>query len=284
MTEVRQQVDIQELSGFAVSVAREAGAIAMEGFRNRELGIDLKVDFHDMVTKYDRACEKHIVDAILAAYPDSSIVGEEGGSVEGTGRLAWHIDPIDGTANFARGMALWAVSIGIALDGEMVAGAVYDPANDHMFWADDRGAFLGDEPMHSWGYPNPAQATVVSNFPLPRDLVHYPDLALDQFSRLSHDFAQVRALGSSCISLCWVAAGWVDATMSFEAHSWDVAASAFIIRQAGGNYRTYLDGAEQPQSRDYEIPHYYATIPGGDYPILEEIMLTQSKRPLPETW
>lgn len=274
-------LDIQELSAFTIRIAREAGALAMEGFRSRELGIDLKQDFHDMVTKYDRACEEHIRAAILGAYPDSTIVGEEDGASEGSGRLAWHIDPIDGTANFARGMALWAVSIGVAIDGEMVVGVVYDPANDHLFWADDRGAFLGDEPMQSWGFADPARATVVMNFPLPRDLVHLPDLALEQFADASRQFAQVRALGSSCISLCWVAAGWVDATLSFEANSWDVAASAFIIRRAGGGYRTYLGGEEQPEERDYLNPHYYATIPNGDFPILEEIMRTQSRRPLP---
>ena len=273
--------NIQELSEFTLRIAREAGAIAMEGFRNRDLGIDVKADFHDMVTKYDRACEEHIRGAILAAYPDSTIVGEEEGASEGSGPLSWHIDPIDGTANFARGIAMWAVSIGIALDGEMIVGVVYDPANDHMFWADDRGAFLNDEPMHSWGFPAAEQATVVMNYPLPRDLVHYPELALEQFASVTNQFAQVRALGSSCITLCWVAAGWVDATISFEAHSWDVAASAFIVRQAGGMYSTYGDGERLPERRDYENPHYYATIPGGDYPILEEIMRTQSKRPLP---
>lgn len=275
--------EIRELSDFTRRIALEAGAIAMEGFRNRDLGIDLKKDFHDMVTKYDRACEEHIRGEILERYPDSTIVGEEDGSIEGTGRLAWHIDPIDGTANFARGIAMWAVSIGVMLDGEPVVGVVYDPPNDHLFWADDRGAFLGDEPMRSWGFAEPAQATVVLNFPLPRDLVHFPDLALRQFVEVTEQFAQVRALGSSCISLCWVAAGWVDATISFEANSWDVAASAFIIRQAGGTYLTYADGEAQPERRDYENPHYYAATPGADFAVLHEIMRTQSKRPLVAT-
>lgn len=275
--------DIRQLTEFTKRIALEAGAIAMEGFRSRDLGIDLKADFHDMVTKYDRACEVHIRDAILAAYPDSTIIGEEDGASEGTGRLAWHIDPIDGTANFARGMALWAVSIGIAIDGEIAVGVVYDPANDHLFWADDRGAFLGEEPMRSWGFTEPAQATVACNFPLPRDLVHFRDLALEQFADVTQQFAQVRALGSSCISLCWVAAGWIDATISFGANSWDVAASAFIVRQAGGTYVAYQSGAAQPRSRDYAHPHYLAAIPDAKFDVLHEIMRTQSNRPLVTT-
>lgn len=275
--------DIRTLSDFTKRIALEAGSIAMEGFRHRDLGIDLKKDFHDMVTQYDRACEEYIRGEILEHYPDSSIVGEEEGSTEGAGRLTWHIDPIDGTANFARGIAMWAVSIGVMLDGEPVVGVVYDPPNDHLFWADDRGAFLGDAPMRSWGFTEPAQATVVLNFPLPRDLIHLPELALRQFAEVTEQFAQVRALGSSCISLCWVAAGWVDATISFEANSWDVAASAYIIRQAGGTYLTYANGEPQPERHDYENPHYYAAAPGGNFAVLHEIMRTQSQRPMPAT-
>ncbi|MBD7996211.1 inositol monophosphatase [Arthrobacter sp. Sa2CUA1] len=273
--------DIHEITGFTKRIALAAGAIAMEGFRNRELNIDLKKDFHDMVTKYDRACEEYIRSEILAHYPESTIVGEEDGSSVGSGPLTWHIDPIDGTANFARGLALWAVSIGVALDGEMVVGVVYDPANEHLFWADDRGAFLGEEPMHSWGSTAPAQATVACSFPLPRDLVHFPDLALTQFAEVVQQFAHVRTFGSSCISLCWVAAGWIDATISFEADSWDVAASAFIVRRAGGTYVSYLNGEAQPETRDYEKPHYVAAIPGANFELLHEILRTQSKRPLP---
>lgn len=273
--------NIRELSEFTRRVAQEAGSIAMAGFRNRDLGIDLKKDFHDMVTQYDRSCEDHIRAAIAEAYPGSRIIGEESGEDPGEGPLTWHIDPIDGTSNFARGMALWAVSIGVALDGEIVVGVVYDPANDHVFWADDRGAFLGEEPMHSWGFTEPSTATVACSFPLPRDLVHEPDIALAQFAEVTNQFAHVRALGSSCIALCWVAAGWLDATISFEASSWDVAASAFIVRQAGGSYLTYLDGTELPATRDYENPHYFAAVPGADFEILERIMRHQSKRPLP---
>lgn len=277
------QPDLRALADFTERIAREAGAIAMEGFRNRELQIDVKVDFHDMVTKYDRACEEHIRREILGAYPDSTIIGEEDGATVGGGDLEWHIDPIDGTANFARGMALWAVSIGVALNGEMVVGVVFDPANDHLFRADDRGAFLNGEVMRSWGYADPAQATVILNFPLPRDFVTFPELALQQFTAVTHEFAHLRGIGSSAVSLCWVAAGWADATLSFEAHSWDVAAAAFIIRRAGGQYLTYVNGELQAPERDYEHPHYLAMVPGADFASLRNLMREQSVRPLPDT-
>lgn len=270
--------DIREITDLAIEAARGAGEIAMEGFRRDGLRVDLKQDFHDLVTVYDRRCEEHIRERIEERFPGSAIVGEEGGA-SGEGSLTWHIDPIDGTANFARGMALWAVCIGVALDGEMVSGVVYDPANDQLFWADDRGAFLGDEPLVSRGSEDPRQATVIANFPLPRDLVHFPELALSQFARLSEDYSHYRAIGSSAVSLCWVAAGWADATFSFGANSWDVAAAAFIVRRAGGTYVTYAGGEPQPAERDYENPHYLALIPGARYDLLHDIMREQSRRP-----
>lgn len=269
----------RELAEFVKRAAREAGAIALEGFRRPGLDIDLKSDMHDVVTKYDGEAEQHIRAMILASYPASTIVGEEAASIRGSGPLTWFIDPIDGTSNFARGIAMWAVSIAVAVEGEIVAAAVYDPVNDHMFAADERGAFFNDEPMRSRGFIEPSQATVVMNFPLARDLVHFPDLALEQFAQVTRQFAQVRGLGSTCITLCWIAAGWVDATVSFETNPWDVAAAAFIVRQAGGTYAAYAEGRVLDRHLDYNGPHYYAAVPGAKFEVLHEIMRTQSLRP-----
>ncbi len=276
----------REITEVAIRAAREAGAIALEGFRSCDLTVDVKADMHDLVTQYDGECEARISRTILAAFPESSIVGEETGSRPGAGPLTWYVDPIDGTSNFARGIAMWAVSIGVARDGELLVGVVYDPANDQLFWADERGAFLndgrrgdGDVPMRSRGYTDPGRATVALNFPLARDLVHHPDLALEQFAAVTRSFAQVRGLGSTCIALCWIAAGWIDVTISFDTNPWDVAAGSFIIRRAGGLFRSYRGGELLPEERDYLGPHYYAAVPGGDFELLHEIMRTQSRRP-----
>jgi len=272
------------VTAVAVRAAREAGELALQGFRHPELETAVKSDMHDVVTAYDRACEARITEIILAAFPDASIIGEEGGTVQGAGSLSWFVDPIDGTSNFARGIPMWAVSIGVARDGAMIAGVVFDPVHDQLFWADDRGAFVStaagtvDTPLRSEGHTEPAQATVALNFPLARDLVHHPQLALEQFEAVTRDFAQVRNLGSTCIALCWIAAGWLDATISFETHPWDVAAGAFIIRRAGGIYHAYDAGELVPEAHDYLGPHYYAAVRDGEFALLHEIMRSQSHR------
>lgn len=276
----------REITAVAIRAALEAGQIALEGFRRRDLDVARKTDIHDLVTRYDVACERRIRQIVRAATPDATIIGEEGGSSEGSGSLTWYIDPIDGTSNFARGIAMWAVSIGVARDGELVTGVIYDPVNDQLFWADDRGAFLrdghrgaADVPLRCWGHTDAADATVVLNFPLARDLVHRPELALEQFAAVTRSYAQVRGLGSTCITLAWIAAGWVDATVSFETNPWDVAAGAVIIRQAGGVFDGYRDGAPVPGNESHLAPHYCAEIPGADFSLLREIMRTQSQRP-----
>lgn len=279
--------EAHEVTAVAIRAAREAGQIALEGFRSPDLEVSRKSDIHDVVTRFDRACEDRIRDVVLAAFPTASLVGEETGSTPGSGSLTWFIDPIDGTSNYARGIAMWAVSIGVARDGEMIAGVVFDPVSEQLFWADERGAFLDSgsgaatrsQPLHSRGFTAPETATVALNFPLARDLVSFPELALEQFAAVTRSFAQVRGLGSTCIALAWVAAGWIDATVSFETNPWDVAAGAFIIRRAGGIYRSYRDGEMLPQSRDHLGPHYYAAVAGGDFALLHEIMVSQSCRP-----
>lgn len=265
-------------------LAREAGTLASSYFRSEHLQAQQKSSIYDVVTEADAACERLITAEILRTHPDASIVAEEGGSVVGGGVLTWYVDPIDGTSNFARGIAMWAVSIAVECDGAIIAAAVFDPLADHLFWADEGGAYL-DAPgqaskrIRSSGANRPDTATVAMNFPLARDLVHFPDLALEQFATVTREYAQVRMLGSTCITLCWIAAGWLDATVSFGTHAWDVAAAAFIVRQAGGVYEAYAGGERQHPTGDHRFANYYAAVPEGRFDTLTEIMRTQSLRP-----
>jgi myo-inositol-1(or 4)-monophosphatase len=268
----------QRLTEVAIDAARGAGEIAMGGFRSSDVRIDLKADIHDLVTQYDTACEAHIRAKIEAEVPDSVIVGEEVGET-GAGAVTWYVDPIDGTAQFARGIAAWCVSIAAAIDGRVVSAAIYDPVHEHLFWADDRGAFLNDSPLVSRGYQEPSQATVLANFLLPRDLVWKPELSLQHFAELVRTYSAVRIVGCGTMSICHVAAGWSDATFNFETSSWDVAAASFILKQAGGEYYTYRDGQLLPEQGDFLNPHYLATIPGARYDLLHRIMREQSSRP-----
>nr|WP_300144281.1 inositol monophosphatase family protein [Propionicimonas sp.] len=271
-----------ELMDIARCAALSAGKVALQGFRNHNVEIEEKADFHDIVTAYDRKAEAEVRTVIDARLPGSRILGEEGG-FSGDGEVTWYVDPIDGTANFARGIALWAVVVAAAVDGEVVAGVVYDPVAEQLFEADERGARLNGRPLLARGCTVPEQATVIASFPLPRDLVHYSAEALAAYAQLELGYSAVRDLGSSAISLCHVAAGWADATFAFEANPWDVAAPAFILKQAGGVYRTYGEGRQLPSVSDHLNRHYFGTVAGADFALIDQIMRFQSRRPVNAT-
>lgn len=262
------------LRGVAIDAARSVGPQLLAAFRST-MRKEFKRDVHDIVTVHDRAAERIIVSAIRQAEPDSAIVGEEGGA-SGEGRITWYIDPIDGTSNFARGIALWCVSIAAAIDGRPIAGVVYDPVAGNVFSADLTGAWLGETPLRAQASAEELGATIVSSFPAAIDVRMFGDDALSAHRLLLENFQAVRNLGSGALNLAHVAAGWADATMGFATSPWDVAAGLLILEQAGGRFRAYVHGEqhEPPQLGE----DYFGVGEGADYPTLRAVIETLSRR------
>jgi myo-inositol-1(or 4)-monophosphatase len=246
------------------------------------VAVDFKRDRHDPVTEHDRRAEATIRDLIVRAVPDSTIVGEEGGTV-GTGAVHWYVDPIDGTANFARGLAFWCTSVAAVADGRIVAGAILDPIAGQLFVADTTGASLNGRPLAARAaQPDETAAVLITGYPVPRDFrLDGEAAALDRFGLLTRTFATVRRPGSAALSIAHVAAGWVDAAAGFGVNAWDVAAAILILEQAGGRYRPYDLGAVAPSAPAWLHPGYVATGPGADYPTLDRVArdICDARRP-----
>jgi myo-inositol-1(or 4)-monophosphatase len=183
----------------------------------------------------------------------------------------WYVDPIDGTSNFARGLAFWCVSIAAVIDDQIVAGVVYDPAADNLFSADLTGAWCNGTPIRSAAMPDERQATLITGYPVPRDFnLDGRGQALEDFATLVETFSTLRRPGSAALTLCHIAAGWSDAAVGFNVNSWDVAAAILILRQAGGTYEG-LPISEPTDTPDHLCPAYLAFGAGGDYPTLRRI-------------
>lgn len=258
------------LRAVAVSAALSVRDDLLAAFRS-PMAAETKVDFHDIVTIHDKETEARLKRFIARAVPDSRFVGEEGGT-EGEGRIAWYIDPIDGTANFVSGLAFWCVSIGAVVEGEIVAGAVFDPVSGNMFSADGGGAWLNDRALVSRARPSEEEAVLITGYPVARDFrLDGRAVALDRFATLAERFSTVRRPGSAALSLCHVAAGWADAAMGFGVNAWDVTASILILRRAGGRYTPYRLGKVPPGAADFLCPGYVAVGEGGDYPTPDAI-------------
>lgn len=223
-----------DLTAIASQAARAVGDRLRKAFRSRP-AVDLKRDFQDPVTEHDRAAEETIRQVITSACPGSVIVGEEAGT-QGAGEVTWYVDPIDGTANFAAGLPFFCVSIAAAVDGELVAGVIYDPVRDDEFTASTSGAWCNGAPISSVGATCDREAMLLTSYPTPRLLVGDGQEEMLRYGRMLTSFAALRRPGSAALKLAHVAAGWADVAYGQLASPWDVAAGALLVRQAGGVY------------------------------------------------
>lgn len=236
-----------ETKTIAISIAREAGALLREGFRQAK-DINAKSSAIDLVTQYDTQAESLIVNRLRDAFPQDAIVGEEGGSQNhsenGSSRL-WLVDPLDGTINFAHGYPAFAVSLAL-YDGERpLVGVVYDPLRDECFHgASGQGAFLstrdGDEPLQVSQNGDLVSSLLATGFPYDRHHSRRDNLA--QFAAFLKHVQGMRRGGAAALDVAYVAAGRLDGFWEYKLGSWDVAAAALLVQEAGGRLSA-MDGS-----------------------------------------
>jgi myo-inositol-1(or 4)-monophosphatase len=196
----------------------------------------------DFVSAADRKAEKIVYEELARARPGYGFVMEESGEVEGTDKShTWIIDPLDGTTNFLHGLPLFSISIGLAREGQIVAGLVYNPANDDMFVAEKgQGAYLNNRRLRVAARRDMADALIGCGVPhIGKAAGHARFRA--EFDAVMAKAGNVRRLGSAALDLCFVAAGNYDGFWERDLKSWDIAAGIVIIKEAGG-YVTDADG------------------------------------------
>lgn len=214
--------------------AVEAGAQQLKHyFNNPDLKISNKEGINNWVTEADHAAEKAIFEVIQSQYPDHFILSEETGEISSSSNTKWIIDPIDGTINFACGIPICCVSIGVEQDGEMILGAVYNPFINELFFAEKgKGATLNGNKISVSTKTEVLHSCLVTGFPYTYlDMENGP---LQIFERLIRKGIPVRRLGSAAIDLCWVACGRFEGFYEHKLNAWDSAAGYLIVEEAGG--------------------------------------------------
>lgn len=214
--------------------AVEAGAKQLRHyFNNEDLKISNKEGINNWVTEADLASEKAIIDCIKADFPDHFVLSEEAGEMVTNSDTKWIIDPIDGTINFASGIPLCCVSIGVEQNSEMILGAVYNPFMNELFFAQKGfGASLNDKKIQVSRKTEVANSCLVTGFPYTYlDMENGP---LQVFEKLIRKGVPVRRIGSAAIDLCWVAAGRFEGFFEHSLSAWDTAAGYLIVEEAGG--------------------------------------------------
>ena len=214
--------------------AVEAGAIELKRyFNNPDLKITNKEGINNWVTEADHAAEKAIFEVIQTQFPDHFILSEETGEISTSSDTKWIIDPIDGTINFACGIPICCVSIGVEKNGEMILGAVYNPFMNELFFAEKgKGATLNGNKISVSSKTDLLHSCLVTGFPY--TYLDSENGPLQIFERLIRNGVPVRRLGSAAIDLCWVAAGRFDGFYEHKLNAWDSAAGYLIVEEAGG--------------------------------------------------
>lgn len=240
-------MDTLETKTIAITIAREAGALLRQGFRQAK-DINAKSSAIDLVTQYDTQAEALIVNRLRDAFPQDAILGEEGGSqnhsANGNSRL-WLVDPLDGTINFAHGYPAFAVSLALYDREQPLVGVVYDPLRDECFHgASGHGAFLStganEEALRVSQNRDLVSSLLATGFPYDRHHSERDNLA--QFTAFLKRAQGLRRAGAAALDVAYVAAGRLDGYWEYKLGSWDVAAAALLVKEAGGRLSA-MDGA-----------------------------------------
>ncbi len=203
-----------------------------------------KKGHNDYVSDADHAAERAIIDVIHKHYPEHAILAEESGAQgDVNADTVWIIDPLDGTTNYLHGFPVFAVSIGVRVDGHMAHAVVYDPLRQELFTASrGAGAQLDDHKIRVSGQLELERALVGTGFPFRQaDSELQPYLGM--LGKVVRNTSGVRRPGAAALDLCYVAAGRLDAFWETGLAPWDLAAGSLIIREAGGIV-SGLDGSE----------------------------------------
>jgi myo-inositol-1(or 4)-monophosphatase len=197
----------------------------------------------DLVTAADLQVEREFRALIAERFPSHVVLGEEAGAglASAGGRARWIIDPLDGTTNFAHGIALFCVSIALEIDGVLQVGVVYDPIGDELFTAErGGGAWLNGVRLHVSETRNLVDALLCTGFPY--SVRERRRRQVEVFAAFLGQARAVRRLGSAALDLCYVAAGRFDGFWEEMLQPWDLAAAAVIVEEAGGRLSRY-DGS-----------------------------------------
>jgi myo-inositol-1(or 4)-monophosphatase len=216
----------------AVKAARKAGAIINRAANDIDrLTVQSKRP-RDYVSEVDRVAEQAIIETLLDAYPGHGILAEESGRSGGEEHV-WVIDPLDGTTNFLHGLPQYAVSIALLHKGVLQHAVVYDPARNELFTASrGAGAFLNERRIRVSKQAKMDDALIGTGFPF-REFQH-ADAYLGMFKDMMLKTAGLRRPGSAALDLAWVACGRYDGFFELGLNTWDLAAGALLVLEAGG--------------------------------------------------
>lgn len=235
--------DLDSILEETVSVAKEVGAFISK----ERLHFDLKdvehKGFNDLVSYVDKQAEKLIVEKLQKLLPQAGFITEEGTETKQADQYNWVIDPLDGTTNFIHGLPVFSVSIALVEKEEVILGVVYEVNRQECFFArKNGGAFCNDKILNVSAVPNLSGSLLATGFP------YYDFEQIDKYLAALKSLMQkthgLRRFGSAAVDLCYVAVGRFEGYFEYNLNSYDVAAGALIVEEAGGTVTDFSGGRD----------------------------------------
>ncbi|MBI5571779.1 MAG: inositol monophosphatase [Desulfomonile tiedjei] len=232
---MKELVTVRDVLPFLSRLTEEAGQVLLSYFSGsfrieRKGGDETPID---IVTDADRVSEDLILKAIAREFPDHDVLAEETPPALTGSRWLWIVDPLDGTVNFAHGLPLFCISIGLMHDNVLVAGMVYDPLRRESFFAlRGEGAFLDGNRIEVSQADRLDRSLVATGFPYDRGTA--PDNNVKEFASVVTRVQGIRRAGSAALDLAYVAAGRLDGFWELKLKPWDMAAGMILVEEAGG--------------------------------------------------
>lgn len=215
----------------AVEIALESGKIQRQSLK-KDFAIHHKGEIN-LVTDVDIACQEKIISMIKERFPDDDIISEEKANRFEGDNNRWIIDPIDGTTNYAHGYPFFCTSIAYEKKGKVVAGVVYNPIMNELFFAArGKGAYLNGNRIKVSSVAKMKKSLLSTGFPY--DIATNPDNNINHFVRFLYEAQAVRRDGSAALNLSYVACGRFDGFWELHLNPWDLAAGVLIAEEAGG--------------------------------------------------
>ena len=235
-------MNLEKIKQEVIELALEAGAFMK---KERETFSFSKVELkgkNDLVSYVDREAEKIIVARLKEILPEAGFIAEEGTVATGDEELKWIIDPLDGTANYTHGLPCYSTSIALAKGSELLVGVVYDVEHDDCYHAHQGGgAYCNQEPIKISDNSTLDTAMIATGFPY--SAFHRVDDYLKILKDMLNEAQGVRRWGSAALDLAYSARGWFEGFFEYNLNSYDVAAGALILLEAGGKV-TDFQGSE----------------------------------------
>lgn len=222
---------------------------------------------HDFVSYVDKTAEQMLVKSLSDIFPPASFIVEEKSVAESQTEFQWIVDPLDGTTNFIHGVPLYSISVALYRGDEPLLGIIYEVNHNECFYTwKDGAAFLNGREIRVSSTPTLDVSLLATGFP-------YSDYSrLDGFMELlrwsMENTRGLRRLGSAALDLAWVACGRFDGFFEYGLNPWDVAAGAFLVKQAGGRNADFSGGADFIHGRE---------IISCNKPVFDELLLNVNK-------